>query len=108
MKKHLASKATASAILNDLKLSKNDKKILKRVMKPKIKLEVNLPQELVLWNDDEENVVMEILKRISNKIRIKCIVRYDSEYTYIVYTGKLTDPANKKLVDEIKKFYEGE
>lgn len=71
-------------------------------------LDVNLPQELIIWNGDEEDMVKDILKRMSNKIRLKPITNYNGEYTYIVYTGKLSDPDNKKLVDKIKKFHEGE
>ena len=62
-----------------------------------------LPQ-LIRYNTGEEfDLIHEVISLIGAGIKVKEIAELSGDYYSIIYTGKLSNPKNKKLVQKIRQ-----
>lgn len=72
-------------------------------MTAKKKTQLTLPQSIEVSDYHEFDSINDLFKQIGLKVKVKEIGFYDGYYTGIVYTGRLTDPENAKLVKQLKE-----
>lgn len=67
-----------------------------------MKIEVNLPVQIEVEDYHEFGAIQDTLRAIIPGVKVKEIGLISPNYVGVIYLGKLTDPAVKKLIKEIK------